>query len=444
MLKFFRIPFANGGDKTPIPDDTDPSGNVSFEQGYGPDYQRQKTDPASKNIERDKMNSLFNEVTVAVGELQEHGVADFITSALNGGTPFAYSTGSLVRYSPDGIAPYQIWENVAANNVTTPSEANGWRLIGSTKAIFPQVRFTTTANITLSGLATQAGGDWAGALIAGDRILVQKQTVGAENGWYVASAGAWVRASDANTTGQVLSGVLCVAQEGVTLSGSLWMLTTNDPITIGTTALTFTKQGGSAALVNIVRYATAGSGTYTKPSNVSKLRIRCIGGGGGGAGDYGDFGSGGGGGAGGYCEKFITSPSGSYAYVVGAAGVAGAASGGVGGTGGNTTIAGMTAGGGGPGYGSVGAGGVGGTASSGDLNVPGDGGASGGVKGGSSANSGGGKGGSGPWGGGGKGGGNGGGYSGTAGSIGGGGGGAGLGGAAAPGGAGYIEIEEYA
>ena len=37
------------------------------------------------------------------------------------------------------------------------------------------VRYTTTGNINLSGLATQAGGDWPAALTAGDRVLVKDQ-----------------------------------------------------------------------------------------------------------------------------------------------------------------------------------------------------------------------------------------------------------------------------
>ena len=59
MLKFFRLPFATTGDKTAVLDAVDSNGNVSYSQGYGFDYQRQKTDPAAKNIERDKMNQIL-------------------------------------------------------------------------------------------------------------------------------------------------------------------------------------------------------------------------------------------------------------------------------------------------------------------------------------------------------------------------------------------------
>lgn len=58
MAKLFSIPFAVSGDKTPVPDASQPSGNVSYTDGYTPDYQAdQATDPNAKDIERQKLNS---------------------------------------------------------------------------------------------------------------------------------------------------------------------------------------------------------------------------------------------------------------------------------------------------------------------------------------------------------------------------------------------------
>lgn len=101
------------------------------------------------------------------------------------------------------------------------------------------VRFTTTGNINLSGLATQAGGDWAAALAAGNRVLVKNQTTASANGLYVAASGAWVRASDADASAEVTPGMLVTVEEGATLGDTVWELTTNGPITLGTTGLTF-------------------------------------------------------------------------------------------------------------------------------------------------------------------------------------------------------------
>jgi hypothetical protein len=130
-------------------------------------------------------------------------------------------------------------------------------------------------------------------------------------------------------------------------------------------------------LYNIVRITTAGTGTYNKPSNVNRLLIRAIGGGGGGGSNGG--GAGGGGGGGGYGELWITSPASSYSYTVGAGGTGGISNGN-GTNGGATTIAGISAGGGG--YGSSvsasnGTGGSGGTTTGGNVNVRGSPGISG-------------------------------------------------------------------
>ena len=99
--------------------------------------------------------------------------------------------------------------------------------------------FTTTATISLNGLAAQAGGDWAAALTAGDPILVKDQAASATNGLYVAAAGAWVRAADADANNEITPGMLVTIEAGSTLADTVWELTTNGPIVAGTTALTF-------------------------------------------------------------------------------------------------------------------------------------------------------------------------------------------------------------
>ena len=126
------------------------------------------------------------------------------------------------------------------------------------------VRFTTTGNINLSGLATQAGGDWPAALTAGDRVLVKDQSTGANNGLYVAAAGAWERSTDADASAEVTPGMLVTVEEGSTLADTVWELTTNGPIVLGTTALTFeltaamtATQADAEAGTNNVRRMTA-------------------------------------------------------------------------------------------------------------------------------------------------------------------------------------------
>ncbi len=110
------------------------------------------------------------------------------------------------------------------------------------------VRAATTANITLSGAQTIDGV----SVVAGDRVLVKNQSTASDNGIYLAAAGAWSRASDFDVSAEVL-GASCFVSEGTTLGNTVWVLTTDGPITLATTALTFTQTNGGTSY-------TAGTG----------------------------------------------------------------------------------------------------------------------------------------------------------------------------------------
>jgi hypothetical protein len=105
------------------------------------------------------------------------------------------------------------------------------------------VRAATTANITLSGAQTIDGV----SVVAGDRVLVKDQSTASTNGIYVAAAGAWSRATDADVSSEVPAGMALFANEGTVNGDKAWVLTTNAPITLGTTPLAFTQMTGSAS-----------------------------------------------------------------------------------------------------------------------------------------------------------------------------------------------------
>ena len=90
------------------------------------------------------------------------------------------------------------------------------------------VRVATTApvDVATGGLLTVDGI----ALAAGDRVLVKNQTVATENGIYVVSAGAWVRATDANTSGLLVPGFVTFATEGLTQRGGWTFQNPANPI----------------------------------------------------------------------------------------------------------------------------------------------------------------------------------------------------------------------
>lgn len=97
------------------------------------------------------------------------------------------------------------------------------------------VRAATTGNITLSGAQTIDGV----SVVAGDRVLVKNQTTASQNGIYVAASGSWARALDANESSEVTPNFMVMVEEGSTNADRGFMLTTNGPITLGSTSLAF-------------------------------------------------------------------------------------------------------------------------------------------------------------------------------------------------------------
>jgi hypothetical protein len=106
------------------------------------------------------------------------------------------------------------------------------------------VAWSTTGNITLSGLATQAGGEWTSSLSDGDRILVKNQTAQADNGIYLASASGWTRSPDANTWAELVSAYTFIEQ-GATLADTGWVCTANAGGTLGVTPVTWSQFSGA-------------------------------------------------------------------------------------------------------------------------------------------------------------------------------------------------------
>jgi len=111
-------------------------------------------------------------------------------------------------------------------------------------------RAITTTNITLSGGAPATVDGVSLAL--NDRVLVTGQSTGSENGIYsvttvgAGSNGTWARSTDADGAGELNAGSITMVTEGTTYADTQWKLTTDDPITIGSTALTFVRNGNAA------------------------------------------------------------------------------------------------------------------------------------------------------------------------------------------------------
>jgi hypothetical protein len=99
--------------------------------------------------------------------------------------------------------------------------------------------YNSTGGASLTGSFTSAPTSVDSvSLVDGDRILVKDQTLPAQNGIYEAvdaASGIWQRASDADTTGEVVQGLYTLVSEGSTNSGNGFVIQrTSGTITVGT------------------------------------------------------------------------------------------------------------------------------------------------------------------------------------------------------------------
>jgi hypothetical protein len=143
-------------------------------------------------------------------------------------------------------------------------------------------RVVTATNVTISGGAPNSVDGVT--LSLNDRVLVTGQSTASQNGLYFVttlgsgSNGTWARTSDGNETGEIEAGMIVMVTEGTIYADTQWKLITDDPIVIGTTALTFTQNysansissGSSNVVVNSnanVTISSAGTANVLTVSN---------------------------------------------------------------------------------------------------------------------------------------------------------------------------------
>lgn len=139
--------------------------------------------------------------------------------------------------------------------------------------IKPAAKVLATTNVTLAGLQTID--DYT--LQAGDRVLLNGQTNGIENGlWQVGASSpyTWARPSDF-LDGSSAAFAYVMLTEGTVYNNTGWVETTS-PATVGTTALTFTQFTGLGK--DLMQNVGGGSEVYKeKVGNVCYLRTLAAG-----------------------------------------------------------------------------------------------------------------------------------------------------------------------
>tara|TARA_R100000951_G_scaffold11321_1_gene9413 strand:+ start:1099 stop:2955 length:1857 start_codon:yes stop_codon:yes gene_type:complete len=172
---------------------------------------------------------------------------------LNGNEITSTDTNGNISLNPNGSGVIDV-NNSRISNITDPTATQDAATKGYVDAvkqaldIKDSVRVATTANITIA-TALNVGDTIDGVTLAdGDRVLVKNQTTGSENGIYTAGTTP-ARATDANISAEVTSGMFCFVEEGTVGGDNGFVLTTNDPITLDTTALTFVQFSGAGQVI---------------------------------------------------------------------------------------------------------------------------------------------------------------------------------------------------
>ena len=158
---FFKYAFAQSGDKTTIPQDQDPQGRVSYQQGFGGAYSK---DPAADGyyILRDNFNQLMFDTTNAIRQLQINGGNLWSAEiAANGGYPAGAVV--LVKMQMNGVIDsgsdfvqhlnyYQPFISMIEANTDEPLAATAYK---SWWALDGNPLFGTITRLSNAGLTAQ-------------------------------------------------------------------------------------------------------------------------------------------------------------------------------------------------------------------------------------------------------------------------------------------------
>ena len=141
-------------------------------------------------------------------------------------------------------------------------------------------RAVATTNVTLAGGAPAVVDGVS--LAVNDRVLCTGQSTGSQNLIYVVttvgsgSNGTWTAATDDNTTGELDAGTIVMVTEGLVYADTQWKLITDNPITIGTTSLTWTQNYSANSISSGTSNVSVASNANVTISSAGTLAVLTV------------------------------------------------------------------------------------------------------------------------------------------------------------------------
>ena len=176
------------------------------------------------------------------------------TSKLADGANFTKKDGS-VAFTGNQSMGGNLLTNLATPSASTDASTKGYvdTQIASITNLFDAKGSVRVATSSAGTLATSfANGQTIDGVVlaTNDRILIKNQASQAENGIYVVNAsGVPTRATDMNVWTEV-PGAFVAVEEGTTNVDTIWLCTSNQGGTLGSTAITFQQIPTTAGLSN--------------------------------------------------------------------------------------------------------------------------------------------------------------------------------------------------
>lgn len=180
--------------------------------------------------------------------------------------------------APGAVVSFAGWR---LTNLGTPIQPSDAATMGYVDAVAQgldikeAVRVASTEPVSL-GIVTEIDGV---TLAEGDRVLLKDQGDPEENGIYelVGASPTLIRAPDADSSAEVRAGMFCFVAEGTVNHDKGYVLTTDNPITVNVTELTFTQFSGAGSVVGTTDRITVNgnqvdiANTYTGQATITTV-----------------------------------------------------------------------------------------------------------------------------------------------------------------------------